>query len=52
MSGTAQVLAGTTSGVVAGAILPNTGSSMFVSLAVAVAVGLVTWGVLYASANR
>lgn len=35
-------------------VLPNTGivSNGVVSLAVAVVVGLVTWGVLYARANR
>lgn len=52
MSGTGQVLAGTTSGAVAVAVLPNTGSSVFVSLAVAVAAGLFTWGALHIFANK
>lgn len=34
-------------------VLPNTGvASNLVSLAVAVLVGMITWGVLYARANR
>lgn len=46
----APVLAATT----AGAVLPNTGvvANNAVALAAAVAVGLLTWGVMYARANR
>lgn len=50
-------------GVVAGAatstataagvtVLPNTGGSLVINLAISVAAGLVTWGVLYARAMR
>ena len=40
-------------GVTTAVVLPNTGVvSNVVSLAVAVVVGLVAWGVLYARANR
>lgn len=43
------VVAGATTAVV----LPNTGiASNVVSLAIAVVVGMVVWGVLYARANR
>ena len=52
MSGTGQVLAGTTSGIVATAVLPNTGSGAYVSLAVALAAGLFTWGALHIYANK
>lgn len=38
--------------VVAAAVtLPNTGSNMLISLALAVAAGMVTWGVVYAHAR-
>lgn len=40
-------------GVTTAIILPNTGvASSVVSLAIAVVVGMVVWGVLYARANR
>lgn len=53
MSGTGQVLGATTSSVVAGAVvLPNTGGNVIVTVAVAIAAGLLTWGALYARANR
>lgn len=50
-------------GVVAGAatstvtaagvtVLPNTGGSFVINLAISVAAGLVTWGVLYSRAMR
>ena len=40
-------------GGIAVAVLPNTGSGdNFVALAIAVLVGLVTWGTLYAKFNR
>lgn len=53
MSGTGQVLGATTSAAVTGAVvLPNTGGNTIVTLAIAIAAGLLTWGALYASANR
>lgn len=53
MSGTGQVLGATTSSVIAGAVvLPNTGGNAIVSIAIAVAAGLLTWGGLYAYTNR
>ncbi|MDB5163480.1 MAG: hypothetical protein JWS12_97 [Candidatus Saccharibacteria bacterium] len=53
MSGTGQVLGATTSSVVAGAVvLPNTGGNTIVTVAIAVVAGLLTWGALYAYANR
>lgn len=53
MSGTGRVLGATTSTVVTGAaVLPDTGGNAIVTLAIAVAAGLLTWGVLYAYANR
>jgi len=53
MSGTGKVLGATTSSVVTGAVvLPNTGGSVMVSLAIAIAAGLVAWGALYAYSNR
>lgn len=53
MSGTGQVLGATTSSVVVGAaVLPNTGGNAIVTLAFAIAAGLLTWGVLYSYANR
>lgn len=53
MSGTGRVLGATTSSVAAGAVvLPNTGGNAIVTLAIAVAAGLMTWGALYAYANR
>lgn len=53
MSGTGQVLGATTSTVATGAlILPNTGSNSMITLAIALVAGLLTWGVLYAFANR
>lgn len=36
----------------AATVLPNTGSSMVVSVAVSVAAGLATWGVMYVLANK
>ncbi len=52
-SGTTKVLGATTSSVAAGAVvLPNTGGNVMVSLAIAIAAGLLTWGALYAYANR
>lgn len=53
MSGTGKVLGATTSSVAAGAaVLPNTGGNVMVTLAIAIAAGLLTWGALYAYANR
>jgi|GEM_PF-1360113 len=56
MSGTGRVLGACTSTVatctVAANVLPNTGSNGIVTLAIAVVAGLLTWGVLYAYANR
>jgi LPXTG-motif cell wall-anchored protein len=53
MSGTGKVLGATTSTVVTGAaVLPNTGSNIVVTLAIAIAAGLLTWGGLYALMNR
>lgn len=53
MSGTGRVLGATTSTVVTGAvILPDTGSNVVITLAISVAAGLLTWGALYAYANR
>jgi LPXTG-motif cell wall-anchored protein len=45
-----QVLGAATSTVVTGAVatLPNTGSNAYLTLALSVAAGLLTWGVLYA----
>jgi len=52
-SGTGKVLGATTSSVVAGAtVLPNTGGNIMVTLAIAIAAGLLMWGALYAYANR
>lgn len=49
VSSVTPVVAGVTTAVV----LPNTGvASNVVSLAVAVVVGMVVWGVMYARANR
>jgi len=53
MSGTGRVLGATTSTVAVGAaVLPNTGGNVIVTLAIAIAAGLVTWGFAYAYANR
>ena len=53
MSGTGKVLGATTSSVAAGAVaLPNTGSNIMVTLAIAIAAGLLTWGAMYAYVNR
>lgn len=56
MSGTGRVLGACTSTVatcgVTAAVLPNTGSNGLITVAIAVASGLVTWGALYAFANR
>jgi LPXTG-motif cell wall-anchored protein len=53
MSGTGKVLGATTSSAVTGAVvLPNTGGNAMVTLAIAIAAGMLTWGVLYAYANR
>ena len=53
MSGTGQVIGGAGSSIVAGAVvLPNTGGNMSVALAISLAAGLLTWGVMYAHANR
>jgi hypothetical protein len=42
----------TTAGVTTGAaLLPNTGSNLVVEVAIAVAAGLVVWGVLYLRAR-
>ena len=53
MSGTGTVLGATTSTVATGAaVLPSTGGNVMVTLAIALAAGLLTWGALYAYANR
>ncbi|MGZ6005567.1 MAG: hypothetical protein ACXWLH_05485 [Candidatus Saccharimonadales bacterium] len=53
MSGTTKVLGATTSSVVAGSVvLPNTGGNVVIAAAVAVAVGLITWGAVHAIVNR
>ena len=53
MSSTGHVLGATASTIVVGAaVLPNTGSNAVITLAIAVAAGLLTWGVLYAYNNR
>lgn len=53
MSGTGTVLGATTStAVTAAVVLPNTGGNLMVTLAIAIAAGLLTWGGLYAYANR
>jgi LPXTG-motif cell wall-anchored protein len=53
MSGTGRVLGGSISTVAVGAaVLPNTGGNVVVTLAIAVAAGLLTWGALYAYMNR
>lgn len=52
MSGTGRVLGATTSSAATAAVLPNTGGNMFVTLAAAIAAGLLVWGALYAYANR
>lgn len=53
MSGTTKVLGATSSSAVVGAVvLPNTGGNVIIATAVAVAAGLITWGALYAYANR
>ena len=53
MSGTGQVLGATTStAVVSAAVLPNTGGNVIVTMAVAIAAGLLTWGAMYAFSNR
>ena len=53
MSGTGQVLGATTSSAVVGAaVLPNTGGNVMITLAIAIVAGLLTWGALYAYANR
>ncbi|HUS26049.1 MAG TPA: hypothetical protein VMY99_01745 [Nevskiaceae bacterium] len=36
----------------AATVLPNTGSNLIVTVAVSAAAGLVTWGALYALANK
>jgi LPXTG-motif cell wall-anchored protein len=38
--------------VAAATILPNTGSSWVISAAIAVGVGMLTWGVIYARSSR
>lgn len=45
------VLGATTGAAVAATVLPNTGSNSVVGLALALAVGLITWGVVYSRAN-
>ncbi|CAN5429536.1 hypothetical protein BH10PAT3_BH10PAT3_4710 [soil metagenome] len=53
MSGTGQVLGATASTAVVGAVvLPNTGGNAVITMAVAVVAGLLTWGAIYAYANR
>jgi LPXTG-motif cell wall-anchored protein len=53
MSGTGKVLGACTSATgTCVAVLPNTGSNIIVTLALAIAAGLLTWGALYAYANR
>jgi LPXTG-motif cell wall-anchored protein len=52
MTGTTKVLGATTTTVVVGAMLPNTGSNSIVTLAIALAAGLITWGTLYAFNNK
>ena len=53
MSGTGRVLgASASTAVVSAAVLPNTGGNVIVTLAVAIAAGLLTWGALYTYANR
>jgi hypothetical protein len=52
-SGTGKVLGATTSGAVTGAaVLPNTGGNAIVTIALAIAAGLLVWGAMYAYANR
>jgi len=41
-----------TSATVGAVTLPNTGGNVIVSLAIAVAAGMIVWGVLYARATR
>lgn len=53
MTGITQVLgAGTTSTIVGAVVLPNTGGNSIITIASALAAGLVTWGTLYAFNNR
>lgn len=52
-SGTGKVLGATTSSVAAGAVtLPKTGGNVMVTLAIAIAAGLLVWGAMYAYNNR
>lgn len=41
----------TTTATVAAVTLPNTGGNLIITIAVSVAAGLVSWGVLYARAS-
>jgi LPXTG-motif cell wall-anchored protein len=52
MSGTGKVLGATTSVASGAVVLPNTGGNTMITLAVALAAGLLTWGALYAFNNR
>ncbi len=53
MSNTGKVLGATTSSVAASAVvLPNTGGNVTITIAIAIVAGLITWGALYARANR
>lgn len=52
MSGTPKVLGAGASVATGAAVLPNTGGNTIVTLAVALAAGLLTWGALYAYNNR
>jgi hypothetical protein len=47
-----KVLGASSVPVVAATVLPNTGSSMIVTTAVSVALGLIVWGGLYTLANK
>ena len=53
MTGTGRVLGATTSSVIVSAVvLPNTGGNTVITLAIALAAGLVTWGMLYSYSNK
>jgi len=52
MSGTGKVIGATTSSAVVATVLPNTGSNVMITLAIAIFAGLLTWGALYTYANR
>jgi hypothetical protein len=47
-----KVLGASVPAVATATVLPNTGSSMIVTVALSLGAGLVTWGALYVAANK